>query len=61
MVEENMHFCVSHIVECGYLFRPFGEVFNDDYNVLVSIAVRRVACHEIDAPFTEGVHRDYGV
>jgi hypothetical protein len=61
MVEEKMCRCVGRIVERGHCFIPFGEVVNDDYNVLVSIVGWRVACHEIDAPFTEGASRDYGV
>jgi hypothetical protein len=48
--------CVGRIVECGHCFSPFGEVVNDDYNVLVSIVGWRVACHEINAPFTEGAN-----
>jgi hypothetical protein len=61
MVEGKMCHDASRIVESGHYFSPFGEVFNGEYYVLFSITRWRISCHEIDAPFTEGVSHDYGV
>jgi hypothetical protein len=58
MVKENVCRGINHIVECGHIFIPFGEVFNDNYDLLVSVTRWRVTHHEIDAPFTEGVSCD---
>jgi len=36
--------CIFRIVEGGHGFNPFGEVINDQYDVLVDIVVLGIAC-----------------
>jgi hypothetical protein len=58
MVEEKTHHFVDSIVERGHSFGPFGEVVNENYNVLVSIVGWRVTSHEFNAPFAERANCD---
>jgi hypothetical protein len=58
VVEEKMCCCVSGVVKCGHGFRPFGKVIYYHDNVLVSITGWRMASHEVNDLFTEGVSCD---
>jgi hypothetical protein len=52
VVEENMHCCVSSVVEGRLGFNPFGKLFNFHDDVLVSIYIWGVASLELYAPFS---------
>jgi hypothetical protein len=58
VVKEKMRCSVSDAVESGHSFCPFGEVINDDNDVLVTIARRGITSHKFDAPFTKGADND---
>jgi hypothetical protein len=54
MVEEEVCCSVSGVVKCRHGFNPLSEVIDCDDDVFVSIATRRVASHEVYAPFEKG-------
>jgi hypothetical protein len=54
MVKEKMRCSVSDVVKGGHGFNPFGKITDCDNDVFVSIAIWRVASHEVYAPFSKG-------
>ena len=58
VVKEKICFSVSGVVEGGHSFCPFGEVFNGNNNVFVTIAGGGITSHKVNAPFTKGAGRN---
>jgi hypothetical protein len=58
VVEEKMRCCVNGVVEGRNGFDAFGKVIYCHDDVLVPISRRRIASHEFNAPFAEGVDSD---
>jgi len=54
VVKEKVCCGVNGVVERRHGFNPLGEVIDYHYDVFVSIARRRVASHEVYAPFAKG-------
>jgi hypothetical protein len=58
VVKEKMCSYVIGVVEGKHGFIPLGKVINCNNYVFVSVALCRVASHEVDAPFTKGTNGD---
>jgi hypothetical protein len=58
MIEEKTRCCVNDVIEGSHGFDPFGKVIYYHGDVLVSIAIWRIAIHEFYAPFAEGADND---
>ena len=58
MVEKEMGSTLSGAVEGGHGFRPFGEVIDGNYDVLMAVRRCGSTLHEVDGPFTKGTNGD---
>ena len=58
MVEKETGNSFSGTVESGHGFRPFGEVINSDYDVLMAVSRWGSTLHEVDGPLAKGTNGD---